>query len=393
MNVLVLQSELGVLWGGGETFTTSLFKAFVRRGHRVTAAFVADRRGCYPRTLPGSFETVPIPGLWNRTLGQTTLSKIGGRLPKVLKPSHTRVQDAIGWRTVRWHNRRFRRRVESTFASRWGQFDAVYVNGNVPLACAAAGHRPTVLMLPGPVSEHEVDLLTRIHAVCAHDDGLTDLRRWMGGRANELPLGLDCDLFSPGPTPVRAQLGWSDSDLVFGYVGRLALIKGVDLLAAAFAQVARDVPHAKLLIVGSGDEAARIKFVLAGECASGRVHLQPATAQDALPAWYRAMNVLVMPSRYETMSNAVLEGMACGVPFLASAVGGSRDLVSSGAGWLCQPESVESLVFEMKEAAARSAHLQGYGHKGTCHVRRQYSWSASAARLEEIMRTRLGVAE
>ena len=53
MKVLVLHSELGVLWGGGETFTTSLFQAVARRGHHVTAVFVADRRGQYPRALAG----------------------------------------------------------------------------------------------------------------------------------------------------------------------------------------------------------------------------------------------------------------------------------------------------------------------------------------------------
>ena len=54
MKVLVLHSELGVLWGGGETFTTSLFVAFARRGHRVTAAFVADP----PRPLSESTSVV-----------------------------------------------------------------------------------------------------------------------------------------------------------------------------------------------------------------------------------------------------------------------------------------------------------------------------------------------
>ena len=64
MKILVLHSELGVLWGGGETFTTSLFKAFARRGHDVSAAFVADRRSQYPRTLPDEFQAIPVPGRW-----------------------------------------------------------------------------------------------------------------------------------------------------------------------------------------------------------------------------------------------------------------------------------------------------------------------------------------
>ena len=212
MKVLVLHSELGVLWGGGETFTTSLFQAVARRGHHVTAVFVADRRGQYPRALPEAFETLPLPGIWSRKPGQAWLSMIGAKLPAALKPAWGRGQEAISWRTVRWHSRRFQRRAEAALASRWGEFDAVYVNGNVPLAHRAASHRPTLLMLPGPVSDDETHLLPAIQAVCSHDDGLTAIRAVLGEQATELPLGLDGDVFRPAPDSVREQLGWSGAE-------------------------------------------------------------------------------------------------------------------------------------------------------------------------------------
>jgi glycosyltransferase involved in cell wall biosynthesis len=392
MNLLVLQSELGVLWGGGETFTTSLFQAFARRGHRVTATFVADYRGRYPRALPACFEPVPLRGWWSRKLGQATLSCVGERLPAVVKPKWDRVQNAVCWRTVQWHNQRFQRRVETAFADRWCEYDGVYVNGNVELAAAVARHRPTLLMLPGPIPQEHVPLLSRIHAVCAHDDGLRSLRNWVGSRALELPLGLDSDLFCPGPSPVRAELGWSEQDLVIGYVGRLALIKGVDLLAAAFAELAPTVPQMRLLVVGSGEELPRMRLILSRECARGSVHLHDRVSQEHLPAWYRAMDVLVMPSRYETMSNAVLEAMSCEVPFVASAVGGSCSLAGTEAGWLFEPESIRSLVDRLKEVVERRAILKAYGARGRGHVKQQYSWNASAERLERIIHHQLGIA-
>lgn len=393
MNVLVLHSELGVLWGGGETFTTSLFEAFVRRGHRVSAAFVADRQGAYPRTLPPSFDAMPIRGWWSRKPGQAVLSSIGTRLPNVVTPAWSRLQEGVCWRTVRWHNHRFQRRVESTFAGRWDGFDAVYVNGNIGLAQSAALHRPTMLMLPGPVSEEATPSLRRIQAVCAHDDAFSCIRSLIGDSAIELPLGLDTELFRPGPTDVRTRLGWTPDDVVIGFVGRLALIKGVDLLATAFAEIAREVPRAKLLIVGSGEEQHRLRTVLAEAIAQGGVHLQPRMSQDQLPAWYRAMDLMVMPSRYETMSNAVLEGMACGVPFLASAVGGSKDLASTGAGWLFQSESVPALLQQLRPLVHGLGDLRVHGQRASDYAHRRYSWAASAARLEDIIRTRLGVVQ
>ena len=91
------------------------------------------------------------------------------------------------------------------------------------------------------------------------------------------------------------------------------------------------------------------------------------------------------------MSNAVLEGMACGVPFIASAVGGSRNLADLGAGWLHEPESVSSLRDAMLVAARRRSELKCFGARGSRHVLERYSWTGSAERLEHILRTRLEV--
>jgi len=117
MKVLVLQSELGVLRGGGENFTRNLFTAFAARGHRVMAAFVADCRGKYRLPLPPSIEPIPLPGWWVRNLGQATLSSVSRYMPYTsqFRTQWNRLQEAIAWRTVAWYNRRFQRRVEGEF--------------------------------------------------------------------------------------------------------------------------------------------------------------------------------------------------------------------------------------------------------------------------------------
>src|SRR5215510_4502560 len=114
MKVLVLHSELGVPRGGGENFTRNLFAAFAARGHHVAAAFVADRNARYPIALPSSIEPIPIRGWWSRKPGQATLSSIGSCIPfeSRLRREWDRVREAICWRTIMWHNRRFQRRIE-----------------------------------------------------------------------------------------------------------------------------------------------------------------------------------------------------------------------------------------------------------------------------------------
>ena len=172
MKILVLHSELGILRGGGEYFTRNLFREFVNRGHQVSVAFTADVEGKYPHPIPGGIEDIPIAGRWSRKLGQNMLSRLGEYIPpnSFLKTYWDQGQEALCWRTIRWHARRFRRRVERNFESRWVEFDAVYVHGDPFLANLVASLRPTVLMLPGPVSPSLGPVLRGIHAVCAHDD-------------------------------------------------------------------------------------------------------------------------------------------------------------------------------------------------------------------------------
>jgi glycosyltransferase involved in cell wall biosynthesis len=392
MKILVLQSELGVLLGGGENFTRHLFRAFARRGHQVAAAFVADRRGAYPLPLPDGIQAIPLPGWWSMNLGQAALSSIGRRIPvKKVAPHWTRFQQSIGWRVFWWHNRRFQKRVEAEFNDRWDDFDVIYVHSNPRLAASTAKHRPTILRLPGPVSAEFAPMLRSIHTVCANGDALDRIRQFLGDHALELPLGIDERLFHPGPSLIRQRLGWPERSRVVGYAGRLSHIKGVDLLAAAFRAACRTNRDARLLVIGRGEEEKNIRAILAEELSRGRVHIEPGVNQENLADWYRAMDLLVMPSRYENFSNAIMESMACGVPFLAADVGGNRRLADTGAGWLFESGSTGGLAQSLARLLKDGAELRARGDLGSRHAHRRYSWDATATLLETIIETRLGV--
>jgi len=302
-----------------------------------------------------------------------------------------RLQEKISWRSIGWHNRRFRSRVEQKFRNRWSDFDAIYVHDDPILASKVADYRPTVLRLSGPVGPELAPELRAVHAVCANGDALARLRGFMGDDALELPVGLDDKLFKPGATSVRSTLGWTNEYRILGYVGRLIRLKGVDLLAAAFCEISRVLADARLLIIGSGEEEKNIRSTLAKELIRGRVHIEPDVSHNELPNWYRAMDMLLMPSRYENFSNAILEAMACGVPVLASDVGGNKVLAKTGAGWLSEPNSLPSLVTCLDKIVKNCAELKARGERGFHYMQKYHSWPVIAERLEEIMRSRLGV--
>jgi glycosyltransferase involved in cell wall biosynthesis len=197
-------------------------------------------------------------------------------------------------------------------------------------------------------------------------------------------------MFSPGHSSLRARFGWTGDHVVFGFVGRLTHIKGVDLLAAAFRELAKSVDTARLIIIGRGADEHGVMSVLERELAGGIAHIEPSVAHDALPDWYRAMDAVVMPSRYENFSNVLLEAMACGVTFIASDIGGNRLLAKTGAGSLFTPGSLPALESALKGAVGDPERLRAQGAAARDVVRNRYSWAASAERLEAIIGAHVG---
>jgi glycosyltransferase involved in cell wall biosynthesis len=198
---------------------------------------------------------------------------------------------------------------------------------------------------------------------------------------------LDGDVFRPGSSQIRERLGWTKEHWVIGYVGRLAHVKGVDLLAQAFRQIVSSQQNLRLIIIGSGEEEKKVRADLDAELKKGIVHIESDVPQHLLAEWYRAMDLFVMPSRYENYSNAVLEAMACEVPFLVSDVGGNRRLAETRAGWLFASGSVDSLVQKVHCIAKDPSLGRHYGVMCREIVYKQYSWKASAQQLETVFRS------
>jgi glycosyltransferase involved in cell wall biosynthesis len=164
----------------------------------------------------------------------------------------------------------------------------------------------------------------------------------------------------------------------------LAYIKGVDLLVKAFKRVRESVPALRLLIIGSGEEEKKLRSGLNSELVEGIAHIEADVPHDILADWYRAMDLFVMPSRYENYSNAVLEAMACGIPFLASDIGGNRCLTNTGGGRFFCPGSADSLAQTISCIADNPCLAKSRGVLNGEKVRQTYSWETSAKRLEEL---------
>lgn len=163
-----------------------------------------------------------------------------------------------------------------------------------------------------------------------------------------IPNGVDIERFYPASpiqkSQARAQLGIGAAERVVLYVGRLEHMKGVDILLRGWKELRQlQREHCRLILVGDGPERetlaqmARNFGVDASVCFAGE--------QDSVNAYYRAADLFVLPSRTEGLSNALLEGMASGLPVLVSKVGGAVDLVQEGqSGFFFESEDALGLA-------------------------------------------------
>lgn len=174
-----------------------------------------------------------------------------------------------------------------------------------------------------------------------------------------VPNGVDLRRFRPAAAEERAALrralGVSEAPLAV-YAGRLAPEKGADVLVAAWPGVVARIPEARLWLLGDGAERRRLEEAVRREGVAASVRFVGAIA-DVAP-FVRAADVAVLPSRTEGLPIALLEAMACAVPAVATAVGGSREVLRDGlTGRLVPPERPDLLaaavVASLLDPAAR----------------------------------------
>ncbi|MFP5235620.1 MAG: glycosyltransferase family 4 protein [Acidobacteriota bacterium] len=139
--------------------------------------------------------------------------------------------------------------------------------------------------------------------------------------------GVDVEHFTPGAGHLKAACSIPADAPVIGFAGRLTRDKGIPELLEAFESILRTVPRARLLLVGwfdESDDALSPDLRAHIEQHSRIVHT--GFVQDTA-AWYRAMDLMVLPTWREGFPNAVLEAAASGVPVITTHATGARDSV------------------------------------------------------------------
>jgi L-malate glycosyltransferase len=212
---------------------------------------------------------------------------------------------------------------------------------------------------------------------------LIEEERVPAGRIHVCYNGIDTALFRPAAAPRPASL--EGACLVAGVVCALRPEKDLGTLLRGFAQVRRGRPGVKLVIVGSGPERPKVES-LARELGLGDACvLEPAT--DRVADWLRAIDIFVLPSLSEALSNSLMEAMACGCCVIASRAGGNPELVSHGeTGLLFDPGDATGLTAALGELFQNDAARVRMAHAASRRIRENFSLEASARSMGAIYR-------
>ncbi|HND52412.1 MAG TPA: glycosyltransferase, partial [Pirellulaceae bacterium] len=174
------------------------------------------------------------------------------------------------------------------------------------------------------------DVLRKADAVMAVSRDLAEKVAAMGvspDRIHVMRRGVDETLFHPGDrADARRQLQLPLDRRLILWVGRMVPVKGLDILLAACSQLKERVPDFQLLLVGDGPLRASLEAEVRQRGLTDHVRFIGSVDHDRLGPWFRAADLTVLPSRSEGIPNVLLESLACGTPFVASAVGGVPEI-------------------------------------------------------------------
>jgi glycosyltransferase involved in cell wall biosynthesis len=209
-----------------------------------------------------------------------------------------------------------------------------------------------------------------------------------------VPIGLDLDFYAPRP-PEAFRARWREigNRRIVLFLGRLHPKKGLDILAQAFADVARGRDDLHLVIAGPDDGArAPTEVLLAKLGATGRVTFTGMLRGEEKLAAFGAADVFVLPSRSENFGIAVVEAMACGLPVVVSdCVNIWREVVDAGAAVAvpCDPSALARALAGLLDDDPRRIEM---GRKGAVFARERYDRRRVAAELEAAYRTVMAAA-
>jgi glycosyltransferase involved in cell wall biosynthesis len=184
---------------------------------------------------------------------------------------------------------------------------------------------------------------------------------------------------------VRAQLGWDARDIVALYVGRIDDLKGSDLLFAALEAARRSVPTLRAVLIGDVSASFVPEYDEFMRSNRAWVWHPGSLPNEAVFSVARQATFFITPTRVETFGRVVVEAQLCGLPVIATNVGGVPEIVVNGrTGWLVAPESTEELTAAVLQVCHDLDRAQSVGKQGQAFAQANFCLDATTQQFEQL---------
>lgn len=205
-------------------------------------------------------------------------------------------------------------------------------------------------------------------------------------RTEILYNGVDLDRFKPAPsmkTEFRKALRIPEDYFVALTVRRLVYKNGIDFLLESARIAIKKNPRLLFLVIGRGPDFEKISNKISEFKLEGKFKLLGFITDDMLPQYYNASDVFVLPSKSgEGLPLVLLEAMACGLPVIATNVGGVPEIVNETCGEIVQPGDVLSLAETLVKFS--NANDTFNRMKVRNFVERRFNWDKNVKKLTKI---------
>ena len=220
--------------------------------------------------------------------------------------------------------------------------------------------------------------------ICVSDDEMrTAVAARISNPMHVIRNGVNLDHWSQPSTPdhldARRMLGLPEDTRIVVSVGRLCRQKGQDLLLQAWPAVVAQHPNAQLVLVGDGDLRDSLQLLALRS-------VRFAGASREVRRWYLAADLVVMPSRWEGLSLALLEAMATERAVVAFDVSGMSDAVTKACGVLVRPESVDDLARALTELLSAPDHRNALAKAARQRAETVFDIRLTCERVAELYR-------
>jgi len=373
--------------GGAETHVRSLAEAYARRGHDVVV-HTSDLHTEYPFVrgdLGGEMGGVKVVRhRARRLLGSWTVMPA---LPRALREA------ARGADVLHAHSYGYHQTVAAARASRATGTPLVFTpHFHPPWSMeGGAGRRLLRRAFDPTLGASVVRQASRVIGVSRGE--IEEMKKHLPldeAKVRVIPNGFDADKFRsvPDGEGVRHRLGLPSGAKIVLFAGRLASNKGLHVLVPAFAAAAKGDPAAVLVLAGEDQGwRPRLEAMAKERGIADRVRFTGHLPDGAYREHLAAADLFVLPSEWEAFGIVLLEAMACGVPCVATRVGGAPEVVQEGRTGLLVPYGDEAALAGAMGELLRAPWIgKRMGAAGRERAMSLFSWDAVADRTLAVYR-------